>query len=179
MKNHEILKRLFSSSLRVKLLGLFISSPEERFYIREAARKIGEDAKNVSRELLNLEAVGLLKSDHRGHQKYYFINHAFFLFPEVRNVFLVAMGNRRQVKRDSGSQQSRQRKVEMTVQKSQKNVKRDLYQKRWQILTSSRIGKQETVMRAGETLKKMRRKIPGWSSVDEIRKWRDRFHEDS
>lgn len=179
MKNHEILKRLFSSSLRVKLLSLFLSASNERFYIREAARQIGEDAGNVSRELNNLEAVGLLKSDHHGHQKYYFVNHTFFLFPEIRNIFLMTMGSRLKKGRNRIYLESDQSEMGMTTQKTQDNVKMDLYQKRWQILTSSRVGKQETVIRAGETLKRMRRKIPGWSSVEEIRKWRDRFHEDS
>jgi len=92
MKSLEILSRLFSSKLRIKLLDIFLSLPEARFYIRELERKIKIEAKNVSRELKNLEAFGLLMSERQGHQKYYSVNKEFFLYPELKAIIFKTTG---------------------------------------------------------------------------------------
>jgi predicted nucleotidyltransferase len=92
MKNFEILDRLFSSKLRIKLLDVFLSSPAARFYIRELERKIKEEAKNVSRELKNLEALGLLISEKQGNLKYYSVDEDFFLYPELKAIIFKTTG---------------------------------------------------------------------------------------
>ncbi len=92
MKNFEIINRLFSSKLRIKLLDVFLRSPNARFYIRELERKIKEEAKNVSRELKNLEALGLLISEKQGNLKYYSVNENFFLYPELKAVIFKTTG---------------------------------------------------------------------------------------
>ena len=92
MKNYEIINRLFSSKLRTKLLDVFLSSPNARFYIRELERKIKEEAKNVSRELKNLEALGLLISEKQGNLKYYSINEKFLLYPELKAIIFKTTG---------------------------------------------------------------------------------------
>ena len=92
MKNFEILDRLFSSKLRIKLLDAFLSLPDARFYIRELERKINEEAKNVSRELKNLEALGLLISEKQGNLKYYSVNENFFLYPELKAIIFKTTG---------------------------------------------------------------------------------------
>lgn len=92
MKNFEILDRLFASKLRIKLLDAFLSSPDARFYIRELERKIKEEAKNVSRELKNLEALGLLISEKQGNLKYYSVNENFFLYPELKAIIFKTTG---------------------------------------------------------------------------------------
>ena len=92
MKNYEIINRLFSSKLRIKLLDAFLSSPDARFYIRELERKIREEAKNVSRELKNLEGLGLLISEKQGNLKYYSVNENFFLYPELKAIIFKTTG---------------------------------------------------------------------------------------
>lgn len=92
MKNLEIINRLFSSKLRIKLLDVFLSLPDARFYIRELERKIKEEAKNVSRELKNLEALGLLISEKQGNLKYYSVNENFFLYPELKAIIFKTTG---------------------------------------------------------------------------------------
>jgi predicted nucleotidyltransferase len=92
MKNFEILDRLFSSKLRIKLLDVFLSLPNARFYIRELERKIKEEAKNVSRELKNLESLGLLISEKQGNLKYYSVNENFFLYPELKAIIFKTTG---------------------------------------------------------------------------------------
>ena len=52
--------KLFSSKVRIELLNTFFLHPEKSFYLRELERVTGEDYKNVSTELKNLESIGLL-----------------------------------------------------------------------------------------------------------------------
>jgi len=92
MKNFEIINRLFSSKIRTKLLDAFLSLPKARFYIRELERKINEEAKNISRELKNLESLGLLTSESQGNQKYYSVNEDFFLYSELKGIILKTTG---------------------------------------------------------------------------------------
>ncbi|MBI3080917.1 MAG: transcriptional regulator, partial [candidate division NC10 bacterium] len=66
-----MLRRLFSSQTRVDLLVLFLSRPEERFYVRELARQLKRD---ISRELDNLEKAGILQSVKVGNLLYYSAN---------------------------------------------------------------------------------------------------------
>jgi len=92
MQNHEILERLFASKLRVKLLDAFLSTPDASFYVRELSRKVKEDATNISRELRNLEAAGLLVSELRGNQKYYSASEDFFLYSELKAIIFKTTG---------------------------------------------------------------------------------------
>ncbi|RLC39082.1 hypothetical protein DRH27_00575 [Candidatus Falkowbacteria bacterium] len=57
-----MLGKLFGSKTRVKILKLFLSKPDERFYIRQIARDLKLQLNSVRRELENLEQFGLLTS---------------------------------------------------------------------------------------------------------------------
>ncbi|MBN1272575.1 MAG: nucleotidyltransferase domain-containing protein [Candidatus Aminicenantes bacterium] len=92
MKNFEIINRLFSSKIRVKLLDAFLSFPKVRFYTRELERRINEEAKNISRELKNLENLGLLTSEKIGNQKHYSANEDFFLYSELKGIIFKTTG---------------------------------------------------------------------------------------
>jgi predicted nucleotidyltransferase/predicted transcriptional regulator with HTH domain len=92
MRNFEIMNRLFSSKIRTKLLDVFLRIPKARFYIRELERKINEEAKNISRELQNLETLGLLVSKKQGNQKIYTVNEDFFLYPELKGIIFKTTG---------------------------------------------------------------------------------------
>jgi len=61
-----MLEKLFSSKLRVDLLSLFFGRPDEEFYVREIEKILREDVGNISRELKNLEGIGLLVSRKKG-----------------------------------------------------------------------------------------------------------------
>jgi predicted transcriptional regulator len=89
-----VMKRIFSSNLRIKLLCTFLTNSEERFYARELGRKLGKDAKNISLELKNLADFGLLSTQREGNLKYYFVNKDFFLYPELKAVFTKAYRKR-------------------------------------------------------------------------------------
>jgi DNA-binding transcriptional ArsR family regulator len=82
-----VLKALFSSQTRVKLLSTFLLHPEEEYYIRELTRLLHEQINSIRRELENLRRIGLVKARHRNRKKYYRVDAEFSLFPELRNIF--------------------------------------------------------------------------------------------
>lgn len=82
-----ILKALFSSQTRVKLLSTFLLHPEEEYFIRELTRLLNEQINSIRRELENLRRVGLVKARHRNRKKYYRVDTEFALYPELRSMF--------------------------------------------------------------------------------------------
>lgn len=82
-----ILKALFSSQTRIKLLSTFLLHPEQEFFIRELTRLLGEQINSIRRELENLRRIGLVKSRHRNRKKYYHIDPEFVFFKELKNIF--------------------------------------------------------------------------------------------
>src|SRR5690606_30110910 len=81
-----MLKELFSSNTRVKLLTAFLSSPDEVFFIIELTRKLDEQINSIRRELNNLKKIGLLKSRSKNRKKYYYVNEDFLIIDELRSI---------------------------------------------------------------------------------------------
>jgi DNA-binding transcriptional ArsR family regulator len=82
-----ILKALFSSQTRVKLLSTFLLHPEQEYFIRELTRLLGEQINSIRRELENLRRIGLVKARHRNRKKYYHIDTDFPLYADLRSIF--------------------------------------------------------------------------------------------
>ncbi|MBP9718692.1 hypothetical protein KBD59_05370 [Candidatus Gracilibacteria bacterium] len=82
-----MLKRLFTSNARIKLLETFLLNPDGEFFIRELTRKLGEQINSVRRELTNLKSVGLLKSRAKNRKKFYVVNKNHLLYNELRSIF--------------------------------------------------------------------------------------------
>ncbi len=83
---------LIGSKARVKLLTLFMLSPDKRFYVRELTRKTGENINSVRRELQKLQSIGLLTSQFEGNMKYYTVNRKMSIYEELKNIFLKTEG---------------------------------------------------------------------------------------
>jgi len=93
-----MLESIFGSRTRFKLLKLFLTHPNEYFFVREISRKIDEKINSVRRELANLEEVGIiigedkikfdLEKDKKEKRKYHKANIDFVLFDEFRNLIL-------------------------------------------------------------------------------------------
>jgi len=83
-----MLDHIFGSRTRVKLLRLFLVNPQQRYYVRELTRKIGERINSVRRELDNLEEIGLIQAEQVGQKKYYKVYADFILYPELRSLIL-------------------------------------------------------------------------------------------
>ena len=87
-----MLHKLFSSKVRIELLTTFFLHPEKSFYLRELERITGEDYKNISTELRNLESIGLLTSSKSGNLKYFQLNSGFLIYPELKSIFFKVRG---------------------------------------------------------------------------------------
>lgn len=72
--NNTPTEKLFGSKTRAKLLKLFFENPEKSFYVREMTRVIDEQINSVRRELLNLENIGIIKSETFDNKVYYSAN---------------------------------------------------------------------------------------------------------
>ncbi len=83
----SVLKALFSSQTRVKLLSTFLLHPEQEYFIRELTRLLNEQINSIRRELENLRRVGLVKARHRNRKKYYKVDTEFSFYNELRSIF--------------------------------------------------------------------------------------------
>ncbi len=81
-----ILKKIFGSGARVKLLRHFLLNQGDEFFIRELTRILDEQINSLRRELENLEKVGLLKSKEKNRKKYYRTNPHFELLSELTSI---------------------------------------------------------------------------------------------
>ena len=87
-----MLELLFSSTARVKVLALLLLNPETSFYQREISALTDLPIRAVQREVERLQSLGLLTSFTRGNQVHYQVNRNFFLFPELKSIFLKTVG---------------------------------------------------------------------------------------
>lgn len=87
------------SRVRVKLLTLFFSKPEELFYVREITRETKEEINAVRRELDRMLGSGLLKSEQRGNRLYYFLNTRYVYFPELQQMVAKSSGLGRKMRK--------------------------------------------------------------------------------
>ncbi len=87
MASAAILKALFSSQTRVKLLSTFLLHPEQEYFIRELTRLLNEQINSIRRELENLRRIGLVKARHRNRKKYYKVDDEFILYADLRSLF--------------------------------------------------------------------------------------------
>lgn len=95
-----MLKRLFTSNTRVKLLEVFLLNPNEEYYIRELTRKLDEQINSVRRELDNLKKTGLLKSRLKNRKKFYFINEDFVVLDELKSLFGKVLAKEKKIAAD-------------------------------------------------------------------------------
>ena len=81
-----MLKPLFSSRTRIKLLKKFFLEPEKEFYGRELTRVCGEQINSVRRELDNLSKINLIKKRREGKIIYFKVNKDFLFFNEMLSI---------------------------------------------------------------------------------------------
>ena len=94
-----MLKRLFTSNTRVKLLTLFLTNPDAEFFIRELTRKLDEQINSIRRELDNLKKMGLLKTKTKNRKKYYQVNKDFVLYAELKAIIHKAHSDKESIVR--------------------------------------------------------------------------------
>lgn len=87
-----MLKQLFGSEARVRILSLFMLNPASEFYLREIARRLELPPHAVTQETKRLTEIGLLKRERRGNNVYFRVNRDFPIFPELKAIILRTVG---------------------------------------------------------------------------------------
>lgn len=87
-----MLQTLFSSRVRVRLLTLFLLSPDPHFHASALTRQVGAQYNAVWKELANLERAGLLLSESSANTKTYRLNPRCLILPELRAIVLKTEG---------------------------------------------------------------------------------------
>jgi predicted nucleotidyltransferase len=85
-------EKIFGSRIRAKILGWLFTHPEESFFVRQMALILKEDPTNVSREMANLEDLGILRSKRNGNLKNFQANQECPFFQELKGLVLKTAG---------------------------------------------------------------------------------------
>jgi len=85
-----ILKGLFVSKIRVKILEHFLTHSNDSFYSRQLEKILAKPVGPIGRELLNLEKIGILTFRNIGNKKHYQVNKEMIFFEDLRLIFLKA-----------------------------------------------------------------------------------------
>ena len=80
------------SRVRVKMIELFYSNPEEMYYVREITRAIKEEINAVRRELERMIGNGMLRSEERGNRLYYQLNTRYLYHQELQQMVVKSSG---------------------------------------------------------------------------------------
>jgi predicted transcriptional regulator/predicted nucleotidyltransferase len=79
----SMLKDLFVSEVRIRILKTMLKNPEKAFHVRGLVRAVNTEINAVRRELDRLTSVGLLRKRQSGNRIYYNVNTSSILFPEL------------------------------------------------------------------------------------------------
>lgn len=81
-----MLNDLLISKVRVKILELFLSNPDQSYHVREIVRRVSEEINAVRRELARLEKINLLESEWRANRRLYSARKDFLFYPEFLSI---------------------------------------------------------------------------------------------
>lgn len=98
-----MLKRLFTSNTRIKLLTVFLMNTDKEYFIRELTRKLSEQINSVRRELDNLKRLGFLKAKTRNRKKYYGVDKNFLFLEELKSIIIKALTSHETIAEDVAS----------------------------------------------------------------------------
>ena len=87
-----MLKVLFGSEARVKILALFMLNPAVDFYLREIAKRTELPVRAVERTVKGLVDIGLLRREQRGNSVYFSVNREFPILSELKAIILKTIG---------------------------------------------------------------------------------------
>jgi DNA-binding transcriptional ArsR family regulator len=77
---------LITSKSRVKLLNVFLSSPNEMYHVRELVRRTKDEINAVRRELFFLEKKGILTREPRANRVYYSLSKSYPFYYDLLKV---------------------------------------------------------------------------------------------
>lgn len=84
-----MLKQLFISKVRIKMLRQFLFNQDEELHVRGLVRLLDEEINAIRRELQNLEDAKILISQKRGNKLFYFLNKENQYVNELTRLFYI------------------------------------------------------------------------------------------
>jgi predicted nucleotidyltransferase len=82
------LGRLLGSEARARVLTTLLLGTQDRYYVRDLAKRLALPPTAVSRELLTLERLGLVRRQAEGRRLYCEVNRSASVLPELRTLAL-------------------------------------------------------------------------------------------
>ncbi|MDO8602369.1 MAG: hypothetical protein Q7O04_00770 [Candidatus Omnitrophota bacterium] len=83
-----MIEKLVNSKTRLKILKLFLSHIDDRYYLRELERLLEESLSPLRRQLLKLTDMRILITEDEANLKYYRLNKNFEGLEELKNIVL-------------------------------------------------------------------------------------------
>ncbi len=83
--------RQFSKN-RAELLRLFLTNPEQSFYIQEIGRILGKKPGIFQRTLNNMEKEGVLVSEYKANARYFKADKGYPLYKEFKSIIFKTVG---------------------------------------------------------------------------------------
>ena len=83
-----MIEKLVTSKTRIKILNLFLSHIDDRYYLRELERMLDESLSPLRRQLVKLVNMGILIVEEEANLKYYKLNKNFEGLEELKEVVL-------------------------------------------------------------------------------------------
>jgi predicted nucleotidyltransferase len=80
------------SSVKNRILGYFFLNEQSHVYINELARILDADPKNVYRMLVRLEEEGVLTSEFKGKERFFYADKKSPVYKGYRDIFLKTVG---------------------------------------------------------------------------------------
>lgn len=88
-----MLKELFVSRVRVKILQLFLTAPQESlFHVREIVRRVDEEINAVRRELSRMEKFDMVSSEWRANRRLYHFRKDYIFYKELLSLVAKTSG---------------------------------------------------------------------------------------
>lgn len=87
-----MLEELFVSRVRVKILQLFLSTPDQLLHVREIVRRVSEEINAVRRELGRMEKFGMASSEWRANRRLYRFRKDYLFYRELLGLVTKTVG---------------------------------------------------------------------------------------
>ena len=88
-----MIEKLVNSKTRIKILKLFLSHIDDRYYLRELERMLEESLSPLRRQLVKRTRMGILVVEEEANLKYYRVNKNFEGLEDLKKIILEKMGN--------------------------------------------------------------------------------------
>ena len=77
---------------RAELLRLFLTNPEQSFYMQQIGRILGKRVGNFQRTINNMEKEGILTSEYKANARYFKTNKKYPLYKELKSIVFKTVG---------------------------------------------------------------------------------------